>query len=108
MFEAVGYCEASRHLYVKCRNGQVRCFENVPHFRIQGILNSPRKDGYCYFKSYLQNSFLSNEAKLPGATLKRCSTRGVHVGRLMAELQRAVIDHRQFFFCNLDHLRTGQ
>ena len=64
MFEAVGYCEASRHLYVKYRNGQVRCFENVPHFRIQGLLNSPRKDGY--FKSYLQNSFLSKEAKLPG------------------------------------------
>ena len=64
MFESVGYCDASRHLYIKQKNGTVLCFEDVPRFRIQGLMTSPRKDGY--YKVYIKDAFLSKETKLPG------------------------------------------
>ena len=62
-FEAVGFVESTRHLYVKFKNGPVMCLYDVPRFRYMGMMNSPRKD--AYYNTYIKNSFLAKEAQLP-------------------------------------------
>lgn len=58
-FESIGYVMANRRLYVKFRNAPTICYEGVPGFRYQGLLAAPRKD--AYFKTYIQNHFLTKE-----------------------------------------------
>ena len=57
LFESVGYEDLSHCLYIKFRNSPTMRFEKVPRFRFQGLLGAPRKD--AYFKTFIQNQFLS-------------------------------------------------
>ena len=61
--ESVGYVEASRKLVVKFYHAPTLCFDKVPHFRFQGLLNAPRKD--AYYKTFIKDQFLAKEITLP-------------------------------------------
>jgi hypothetical protein len=63
MFESVAYLTSGRKLFIKFRNQTVRCYEGVPGFRYQGLLSSPRKDGY--FSVYIRDQFLMKEVAAP-------------------------------------------
>jgi len=60
LFESVGYVEATRMLHIKFRNSPAQCFQKVPRFRYDGLLAAPRKD--AYFKSFIQNKFMTKPA----------------------------------------------
>jgi hypothetical protein len=57
LFESVGYGDLEHCLYIKFRNSPTMRYEKVPRFRFQGLLGAPRKD--AYFKTFIQNQFLS-------------------------------------------------
>jgi len=57
LFESVGYEDISHSLLIKFRNSPTMRYEKVPRFRFQGLLGAPRKD--AYFKTFIQNQFLS-------------------------------------------------
>lgn len=61
--EAVGYVESARRLYIKFRNSRTICMNNVPNFRFQGLMASPRMD--AYFNAYIKERFLTKEVELP-------------------------------------------
>ncbi len=63
LFESIGFCDATHSLFVKFRDSPPLCFEKVPRFRYQGLLTAPRKD--VYFKTFIQNQFLSKATQLP-------------------------------------------
>ena len=63
LFESIGYMEASRQLIIKFHHALTLCFDNVPHFRFQGLLNAPRKD--AYYKTFIKDQFLAKEITLP-------------------------------------------
>jgi hypothetical protein len=63
LFESIGCVEASRQLVIKFHHTPTLCFDNVPHFRFQGLLNAPRKDA-CY-KTFIKDHFLAKEITLP-------------------------------------------
>ena len=62
-FESVGYSDATRELYIKFRAARTFCYNDVPRFRHQGLMNAPRKD--AYFNTFIKNSFLAKEADPP-------------------------------------------
>ncbi|MDE3067711.1 MAG: KTSC domain-containing protein [Verrucomicrobiota bacterium] len=61
-FEAIGYATGVRQLFIKFRNKPVLCFDNVPGFRFEGLLNAPRKD--AYYNTFIRDRFLSREVSL--------------------------------------------
>ena len=61
-FESIGYEDGNRCLYIKLRDGSTVRFDNVPRFRIQGLLAAPRKD--AYYKSFIKDQFVSKT--MPG------------------------------------------
>ena len=62
--ESVGYIIATRQLYVKVRQGGgTLCFEKVPGFRYQGLINAPRKD--AYYRTFIKHSFLATPVTTP-------------------------------------------
>jgi hypothetical protein len=61
--ESVGYVEVSRQLIIKFYHTPTLCFDKVPFFRFQGLLNAPRKD--AYYKTFIKNQFLTKEVTLP-------------------------------------------
>jgi hypothetical protein len=63
LFESVGYVTGARQLYIKFRNAPTLCFNNVPGFRYESLLSSPRKD--VYYKTFIQNLFISKPVELP-------------------------------------------
>ena len=63
LFESVGYVETSRKLIIKFYNAPTLCFDKVPFFRFQGLLNAPRKD--AYYKTFIKDQFLTKEITLP-------------------------------------------
>jgi len=63
LFEAVGYASSARQLYIKFRNSPALVFNNVPGFRYDGLMAAPRKD--AYFKTFIQNFFISKNVELP-------------------------------------------
>ena len=63
LIEAVGYKNSSRQLIIKLRNSDTLCFENVPHFRHEGLLAAARKD--AYYRTFIQHSFLVKKMELP-------------------------------------------
>ncbi len=63
LFESVGYVTGARQLYIKFRNVPTLCFNNVPGFRYEGLLNAPRKD--AYYTTFIKNFFLSKTVELP-------------------------------------------
>ncbi len=63
LIESVGYVEASRQLIVKFYHTPTLCFDKVPFFRFQGLLNAPRKD--AYYKTFIEGQFLAKEIILP-------------------------------------------
>jgi hypothetical protein len=63
LIESVGYVEASRQLIIKFHHTFTLCFDKVPHFRFQGLLNAPRKD--AYYKTFIKDQFLTKEVTLP-------------------------------------------
>lgn len=67
LFEAVGYTQKTRMLYIKFRPpaGAV-CYQNVPGFRYDGLLAAPRKDKY--YESFIQNRFIEKPVTLPPST----------------------------------------
>jgi hypothetical protein len=61
--ESVSYNDATRMLYVKFRDNKgAMCFEDVPKFRYNGMMNAPRPD--AYFSTYIRNLFLSKPCTL--------------------------------------------
>jgi hypothetical protein len=60
LFESVGFVDSTHCLFIKFRNGPTQCFEKVPRFRFQGLIAAPRKD--AYYKSFIQNQFLTKPA----------------------------------------------
>lgn len=63
LIESISYNEATRLLYVKFHApGGALCFEDIPKFRYNGLMNAPRKD--AYFTTYIRNSFLSKPVTL--------------------------------------------
>ncbi len=62
-FEAIGYVESSRHLYIKLAEGKVLCYTGVPRFRYQGLEAAPLKDEY--FKNFIKSVYVSKPAELP-------------------------------------------
>ena len=65
ILESVGYVMSTRKLFVKYHEQPMQCFENVPGFRYQGLLEAPRKD--AYFKSFIKDRFLVKEVPPPPA-----------------------------------------
>jgi hypothetical protein len=63
LFESVGYVEVSRQLIIKFYHAPTLCFDKVPFFRFQGLLNAPRKD--AYYKTFIKDQFLTKEVTLP-------------------------------------------
>ena len=63
LFESIGYVETSRKLIIKFYHTPTLCFDKVPHFRFQGLLNAPRKD--AYYKTFIKDHFLTKEITLP-------------------------------------------
>jgi KTSC domain len=63
LFESIGYVTGSRQLYIKFRNTPALCFNNVPGFRYEGLLNAPRKD--AYYKTFIKDFFISKPVDLP-------------------------------------------
>ena len=63
MFESVGYAMATRKLFVRLRDSSTVCFEGVPGFRYQGLLDAPRKD--AYFKTFIKDCFLAKTVTPP-------------------------------------------
>jgi hypothetical protein len=62
---AYGYAETTRRLYIQLREGKNLCYENVPRFRITGLLSTPKKDDY--YKTQIKPAFLAKEiAEIPG------------------------------------------
>jgi hypothetical protein len=58
IIESVSYNDATRILYVKFSDDKGgMCFEDVPKFRYDGLMNAPRPD--AYFGTYIRNLFLS-------------------------------------------------
>lgn len=57
MIESVGFVDTTHNMFIKFKDGRTMCFEKVPRFRMQGLLAAPRKD--AYYKSFIQNQFLS-------------------------------------------------
>jgi hypothetical protein len=62
-FEAVGYSDYTRQLYIKFRDSPTLCFEDVPHFRHSGLMAAPRKD--AYYATYIKDRFLAKEVTPP-------------------------------------------
>lgn len=62
-FEAVGYLAGTRQLVIKFQRPPTLCFENVPRFRFDGLMDAPRKD--AYFDTFIKNHFLHKEVTLP-------------------------------------------
>jgi hypothetical protein len=62
-FEAVGYSDFSRQLYIKFSNAPMLCFEDVPNFRYAGLMAAPRKD--AYFNAHIKDRFLVKEVTPP-------------------------------------------
>jgi|GEM_PF-947192 hypothetical protein len=71
LIESVGYVEASRQLIIKfyhtsthglASTGIIFCFNNVPHFRFQGLLNAARKD--AYYETFIKDHFLAKDITL--------------------------------------------
>jgi hypothetical protein len=56
-FDSVGYCIASRKLFIKFRDASTLCFERVPGFRFEGLKAAPRKD--AYYQTYIKDRFLT-------------------------------------------------
>jgi hypothetical protein len=65
-FTSVGYAFSSRQLYITFRDGATLAYQNVPGFRYEGLLAAPRKE--AYFKTFVQNAFLSKAAPPPVQT----------------------------------------
>ena len=65
-FTAFGYAAGNRTLYITFRNGTSLAYQNVPGFRYEGMVAAPRKE--AYFKTFIQNNFLSKAATPPGQT----------------------------------------
>jgi len=63
VIEAVGYRNANRQLFIKLRNSDTLCYDNVPHFRHNGLLAAARKD--AYYKTFIQHSFLAKKVETP-------------------------------------------
>lgn len=63
LFESVGYTTGARQLYIKFHRSPTLCFNNVPGFRYEGLLNAPRKD--AYYNTFIKNFFLSKPVELP-------------------------------------------
>ena len=63
--ESIGYVDGSRTMYIKFRGGRTLCINNVPRFRYQGMLASPRKD--AYYTTYVKDRFLMKEVPSPSA-----------------------------------------
>jgi hypothetical protein len=63
LFESVGYVAGARQLYIKFHRSPTLCFNNVPGFRYEGLLNAPRKD--AYYNTFIKNFFLSKTVELP-------------------------------------------
>jgi hypothetical protein len=63
LFEAVGFTDTNHKLYIKFRDSQALCFEQVPRFRFQGLLAAPRKD--AYYRSFIKDKFLTKPVTLP-------------------------------------------
>lgn len=63
LIESVGYIVGGRQLYIKFRNSPPLVFNNVPGFRFDGLMASPRKD--AYFNTFIKNFFISKPAQLP-------------------------------------------
>jgi hypothetical protein len=66
LIEAVGYKNASRQLLIKLRNADTLCYENVPHFRHEGLLSATRKD--AYYRTFIQHSYLVKKTEPPPQT----------------------------------------
>jgi hypothetical protein len=62
LFESVGFVDTTHCMFIKFKDGKTMRFEKVPRFRLQGLLAAPRKD--AYFKSFIQNQFLSKPVEL--------------------------------------------
>lgn len=62
-FEAVGYLDKGKQLYIKFRKSPPLVFNNVPGFRFDGLMAAPRKD--AYFDTFIKNFFVSKPADLP-------------------------------------------
>ncbi|HEV2392337.1 MAG TPA: KTSC domain-containing protein [Verrucomicrobiae bacterium] len=60
LLESIGYEDGTRILYLKMRTGETLRFDNVPRFRYQGLLASPRKD--AYYKAFVHGHFISRQA----------------------------------------------
>jgi len=63
LFEAIGYVPKSRQLYIRFRHAPALDFDNVPGFRVEGLLKAPRKDA-CY-RTFIKNRFLTKPVELP-------------------------------------------
>ena len=61
LFEAVGYADRTRCLYIKFYNSPTLCFGDVPQFRYRGLMGAPRMD--AYYTTYIKNSYLAKEAE---------------------------------------------
>jgi len=59
LFEAIGYANTSRKLYIKFRSRPTLVYEDVPHFRYTGLMASPRQD--AYYAAYIKDQFLATE-----------------------------------------------
>jgi KTSC domain len=57
---------SARQLYIKFNKSPALCFNNVPGFRYEGLLSAPRKD--AYYKTFIQNFFISKAVELPPQT----------------------------------------
>ena len=62
-FEAVGYSDYTRQLYIKFREAHTLCYEDVPHFRHSGLMAAPRKD--AYYTTFIKGQFLTKEVTPP-------------------------------------------
>jgi len=63
LFEAVGYSDSARLMYIKFRNAPTQCFHGMPRFRYTGLMAAPRKD--AYYNTYIKDRFLVKEAEPP-------------------------------------------
>ncbi len=65
LFEAIGYMPKTRQLCIRFRNSSALCYDNVPGFRFEGLLNAPRKD--AYYRTFIKDRFMTKPVELPAA-----------------------------------------
>ena len=63
LFESIGYVPKTRQLYLKFRNSPALCFDNVPGFRYESLLTTPRKD--AYYRTFIKDRFVTKSVEMP-------------------------------------------